>query len=275
MCFGSSGRISRFMCYTGSRRTKSRFKSQRPVSMCSENVEQRLRQMKRKGHCRDATMLRDNQVGLIGPMTNSAGANSLALRKSSVARSPREFPPTAITPERTERYATRLACGARKSVTTGLRLWSRSFGPTSAASSRSNSAGRGALRRLRFPWNHALEIHHRRENVPEVSAAFRELHRDRFSSLLFRLDIHHAAFALFFRDAVDQQQFLPARHLRRQRQQAPVDIDAFCHRDVAERLIVARASVHAHRNRERQALAPSLLSHVRGSPLHPGRGRGM
>ena len=31
-------------------------------------------------HCRDATMLRDNLVGLIEPMLSSAGANPLALR---------------------------------------------------------------------------------------------------------------------------------------------------------------------------------------------------
>jgi hypothetical protein len=34
-------------------------------------------------HCRDATMLRDNLVGLIEPMLSSAGANPLALRTAT------------------------------------------------------------------------------------------------------------------------------------------------------------------------------------------------
>ncbi|MGA8733400.1 MAG: hypothetical protein WB558_05695, partial [Terriglobales bacterium] len=38
-----------------------------------------LRRVKRKRHCRDATMLRDNLVGLIEPMLRSAGADPLAL----------------------------------------------------------------------------------------------------------------------------------------------------------------------------------------------------
>ncbi len=66
-----------------------------------------------------------------------------------------------------------------------------------------------------------------------------------------RCDVHHAAFPLFFREAVDEKDGLTEFHFLRQRKYAAVCAHVPGHRHIAKGLIVGRASVHPYWNRKR------------------------
>jgi hypothetical protein len=68
-----------------------------------------------------------------------------------------------------------------------------------------------------------------------------------------------AAFAFFLRDAMDEDEPLPAFDVRIQREKPAVSVDQKRLRDVAERLVVLHPAVNAHRYVKRQSLGPAVF----------------
>lgn len=86
--------------------------------------------------------------------------------------------------------------------------------------------------------------------MPKISiVCFRELDGNVSAARSLRFHIHHAAFPLFFREAVDKQNGLAEFHFLGQRKDSSVRADVARHRHVAKRSIFGSASVHSYWNR--------------------------
>src|SRR5713226_3718611 len=110
---------------------------------------------------------------------------------------------------------------------------------------------RGARRRGRGP-------------LPEICRRACKLDAHFFLALLFRADVNDAAFPLFLRVVVHEQDGLTALHRCAQSQRSTVGVDGKHRRDIVERAVVRCPAIDQHGYLRRQPLSPPGLHRALG-----------
>lgn len=97
--------------------------------------------------------------------------------------------------------------------------------------------------------------------MPEIALSFCKFNRDLPSAPLLRININYAAFALFFRETIDDENLLAELYRRLHVEQPAIQAYRHCGSHIAEGVVPGSPSINFDRNRKREALATAALNH--------------